>query len=202
MKDKEEKQSNSYRRKRKVPRLKLHFPVQIEVVTREGQSHQVDGRTVEVSRYGATLECDEPISVKVAVNLMLPFGGPYMAQVNGVWMEEETGLFRLSTKLLDPPEWTAQNKTFIHDDSQDDADQIILEPLTYHLLSAYRDYLQEARDQDQTIEQIAQTLVKKGARSDTHFQKWMTQKIMEDLQSWEEESVHGDKPEPHVIDKA
>lgn len=200
MKDKEQKQSN-YRRKRKVPRLKLHFPVQIEVITREGQPRQIDGRTVEVSRYGATLECEEPVSIKVAVNLMLPFGGPYMAQVNGVWVEEETGRFRLSTKLLDPPEWTAHNKVFIQDDSQADAELIMLDPLAYHLLFAYKDYLREARDQEQTMEQIAQTLIRKGARSDTQFQKWMTQKVMEDLQSWEDESVYSDKLDEHIVDK-
>jgi hypothetical protein len=193
MEDKEERQPNIYRRKRRVPRLKLHFPVRIEVITREGQPHQIDGRTIEVSRYGATLECDEPVSIKVAVSLTLPFGGPYMAQVNGVWIEEDTGRFQLSTKLLDPPEWTAQNKTFIPDDSQDDVDQITLEPRTYHLLSAYKEYLQEGRDEEQAMEQIAHALIKKGAKADTQFQKWMTQKIMEDLQSWEDESVHSDK---------
>jgi hypothetical protein len=175
--------------RRRVPRLILHFPVKIEVVTRDGEPRTIEARTTDVSRYGATLECSERISVEVAVNLMLPFGGPYMAQVNGIWLEEETGDYRLSIKLLDPPEWTAPSIAFGQTQSRDESTQITLEQRTYYLLTAYQTYLQETRKQEQTIEQITHLLLKKAVRFDHQFQKWMTQKIMEDLQSLEGKSV-------------
>jgi hypothetical protein len=156
------------------------------VATPDGPPLNLVGRTIEVSRYGATLECNERISLEVAVSIMLPFGGPYMAQVNGIWMEDTTGNYCLSIKLLDPPEWMAPSIVFRETPPPDDSTQMMLEPRTYYLLTAYQTFLLEAKKQEQTLEQIAHLLVKKAVRFDTPFQKWMTQKIMEDLQSWEE----------------
>lgn len=187
---KENKQTNIFQFKRRYPRFKLHFSVQIEVVKQGDNPRRIEGRTIEVSRFGTTLECNEPVSIGVAVNLIMPFGGPYMAQVNGVWLDEEIGNYRLSTKLIDPPEWTAQNREFMQQHQIAESEQITLEPHTYYLLSSYKDYLQDAGKQERTLEQISQALIKKAVKFDAKFQKWMTQKIMEDLQSWEEESVN------------
>jgi len=174
--------------RRRVPRLILHFPVQIEVIARDGLPRRIEARTTEVSRYGATLECKESISVDVAVNLTLPFGGPFMAQVNGVWVEEETADYRLSVKLIDPPEWTSPTIAFSQT-QPDDSTQMMLEPRTYYLLTAYQTYLQETAKQKQSLTEITHLMVKKALRFDMSFQKWMTQKIMEDLQSWEGERI-------------
>ena len=188
MKTKENDEAKPKLIRRRVPRLILHFPVQIEVVARDGLPRKFEARTTEVSRYGATLECNESISVGVAVNLTLPFGGPFMAQVNGIWMEEETADYRLSIKLLDPPEWTAPTLA-VSQTQPDDSTQIMLEPHTYYLLTAYQNYLQETLKQEQSLTEITHRLIKKALRFDTSFQKWMTQKIMDDLQSWEKDSV-------------
>lgn len=184
MKTKENNQPKPKLIRRRVPRLILHFPVQIEVVARDGLPRRIEARTTEVSRYGATLECNESISVGVAVNLTLPFGGPFMAQVNGIWMEEETADYRLSVKLLDPPEWTAPTLAFSQSQS-DESTQIKIEPRTYYLLTAYQNYLQETPKQEQSLTGITHVLIKKALRFDTSFQKWMTLKIMDDLQAWE-----------------
>jgi len=184
MKTKENNQPKPKLIRRRVPRLILHFPVQIEVVARDGLPRRIEARTTEVSRYGATLECNESISIGVAVNLTLPFGGPFMAQVNGIWMEEETADYRLSVKLLDPPEWTAPTLAFNQTQS-DESTQIEIEPRTYYLLTAYQHYLQETPKQEQSLTGITHVLIKKALRFDTSFQNWMTLKIMDDLQAWE-----------------
>ncbi len=187
---KENKHTTNLQFRRKFPRFKLHFPIHIEVIGQGNQSRKLEGRTVEVSRHGSTLECTEPVPIGVVINLAMPFGGPYMAQVNGVWLDEEIGNYRLSTKLIDPPEWTAQNKEFMEQHQFNDSEQITLEPHTFYLVSAYKDYLQDAGKQDKSMEEISQALIKKAVKFDAKFQKWMTQKIMEDLQSWEDESVN------------
>ena len=82
-------------------------PVQFEVGLESGQV-RAQGTAVRVSRGGATIITDAPVSHGARVRLTPPFGQPLDAEVNGVWTDEEDGKQRIGVKLLDPNGWFAE----------------------------------------------------------------------------------------------
>jgi hypothetical protein len=89
------------------PRVPVNFSVQLDGVTSDGAPFQAEAAAVKVSRGGATLITDAPLSVGARVRLTPPFGRSLEAEVNGVWTDETDGQQRVGVKLLDANGWFA-----------------------------------------------------------------------------------------------
>jgi hypothetical protein len=90
------------------PRVPVNFTVEIEGEDSSGRRFQVTAEAVRVSRGGATLITDVPVSEGAHVRLMPPFGRALEAEVNGVWTDEADGRQHIGVKLLDPNGWFAE----------------------------------------------------------------------------------------------
>jgi hypothetical protein len=89
------------------PRVPVNFSVELDGVTTDGTPFRVQASAVKVSRGGATLITDAPLSIGARVRLTPPFGPSLDAEVNGVWMDESDGQQRVGIKLLEPNGWFA-----------------------------------------------------------------------------------------------
>ena len=89
------------------PRVPVDFPVELTGLAPDGKPFHVQASAVKVSRGGATLITDAPLTVGSQVRLTPPFGSSLDAEVNGVWIDEADGKQRVGVKLLEPNGWFA-----------------------------------------------------------------------------------------------
>jgi hypothetical protein len=89
------------------PRVPVDFEVGLEYPSSNGEVVQTTGEAVRVSRGGATLICDVPVTLGMIVRLTPPFGKTIDAEVNGVWADDTDGRQRIGVKLLDANGWFA-----------------------------------------------------------------------------------------------
>jgi hypothetical protein len=90
------------------PRVPVSFAVGLEGEGGAGKKFEARGVAVKVSRGGATIITDAPLSVGARVRLTPPSGHQLDAEVNGVWSDAEDGKQRVGIKLLDPNGWFAE----------------------------------------------------------------------------------------------
>jgi len=90
------------------PRVPVNFSVGLEVEDGAGGQFKEQASAERVSRGGATLVTEAPVSVGTLVRLTPPFGQPLDAEVNGVWKDAEDGRQRVGVKLLDLNGWFAE----------------------------------------------------------------------------------------------
>lgn len=90
------------------PRVPVNFTITLEGSAPAGETFSVQALAVRVSRGGATLDSDAPVSVGTSVRVTPPFGRTLDAEVNGVWTDAEDGRQRVGVKLLDPNGWFAE----------------------------------------------------------------------------------------------
>jgi hypothetical protein len=91
------------------PRVPVNFTVGLEGAGGAGvEPFNVQAEAVRVSRGGATLITDAPVTVGAVVRVTPPFGRALDAEVNGVWTNAEDGRQHIGVKLLDPNGWFAE----------------------------------------------------------------------------------------------
>ena len=97
-------------RSRRNRRIRMNFPVTVEVPTEDGRTRVLKALTVVVSHAGATLDMDEAVPLELGVQVTPPFGGTILAEVNGGWVDRATGRPRVSIRLIDPVSWTSPER--------------------------------------------------------------------------------------------
>ena len=90
------------------PRVPVNFQITLEGAAPAGEPFSVQALAVKVSRGGATIIADAPVSLGSTVRVTPPFGRTLDAEVNGVWTDAEDGQQRIGVKLLDPNGWFAE----------------------------------------------------------------------------------------------
>ena len=187
--DKNISQSERHVRARKNRRIRLRFPVTVEVPAGEGRTRVLKAHTIIVSHAGATLDMDETIPVEMGLQVMPPFGGAILAEVNDAWVDTRTGRHCVSIRLIDPPSWTSPERLTMPRDSISETASLSVPLRVWHMLAEYAAYLNETAGSEFTLGEAAEKIFEQTFLSDAKFQDWFAGKIMEDLQSWEEMSV-------------
>ncbi|HEX8747706.1 MAG TPA: PilZ domain-containing protein [Pyrinomonadaceae bacterium] len=90
------------------PRVPVDFTVELDGVSSDGSPFHVQASAVKVSRGGATLITDAPLSLGARVRITPPFGRSLEAEVNGVWTDEADGKQHVGVKLLEANGWFAE----------------------------------------------------------------------------------------------
>jgi hypothetical protein len=91
------------------PRVPVNFSIDIEGITTTGESFKERAKAIKVSRGGATLITDLKVDVGTKLNVMTPFGRFIEAEVNGVWIDNESGKQHVGVKLLSSEGWFAEH---------------------------------------------------------------------------------------------
>jgi hypothetical protein len=91
------------------PRVPVNFNIDIEGKTVSGEPFKVRAKAVKVSRGGATIITDIDVNAGTKVNVMTPFGRSIEAEVNGVWIDSESGKQHVGVKLLSSEGWFTEN---------------------------------------------------------------------------------------------
>src|SRR3712207_248305 len=146
----------------------------------DGRTRVMHAHTVVVSHAGATLDVDEPIPEGMGLQVSPPFGGSLLAEVNGVWIDGETGRHRVSIRLLDPLSWTSPERFVSSPDQEPERVSVRIHPWVWQMLEEYTTYTNESASEAATIERVTEGLLEKALLSDERFQKWFTAKITED----------------------
>jgi hypothetical protein len=189
--EKNKSQTERCVRSRRNRRVKLRFPVTLEVPAGEGWTRMLKAHTIEVSHAGATLDMDEAVPVETGLQVMPPFGGTILAEVNDVWVDKRSGRHRISIRLIDPTSWTSPERLSVRGGVVNETANLGVPLRVWHMLAEYAAYLNEAEGFDLTLGQAAEKILEQTFLTDVRFQDWFAGKIMEDLQSWEEMSVRG-----------
>ena len=90
------------------PRVPVEFDLDVEGTDATGTTFQSKAKAVKISRGGATLLMDVDVPLGSRVQLVPPFGGKLMAEVNGSWIDDIDGNRRIGVKLLDANGWFAE----------------------------------------------------------------------------------------------
>ena len=167
----------------------MHFPLRVEVPTDDGGTRVLSARTVVVSHAGATLDVDEPIPEGMGLQVSPPFGGSLLAEVNGVWVDGESGRHRVSIRLLDPLSWTAPERFSASPVHQPEGVGISIHPWVWQMLGEYMAYLHETAEEASTPDRVAEGILERALLADGPFQEWFAAKITEDIEAWEEGCV-------------
>ena len=155
----------------------------------DGRTRVLYTNTVVVSHAGATLDVDEPIPIGMGLQVSPPFGGSLLAEVNGGWMDGETGRHRVSIRLLDPLSWTSPERFHTPANSEPEGVQVGIHPWVWQMLAEYITYLKEAAGQESSHGRAADAIIERALLADEDFQSWFTAKITEDIEAWEQEYV-------------
>ena len=178
---------------RRNSRVKMRFPVRVEVPLGDGRTRVLHTYTVVVSHAGATLDVDEAIPVGLGLQVSPPFGGSLLAEVNGAWMDYESGRHRVSIRLLDPLSWTSPERFNAASGAEPEGVQVGIHPWVWQMLVEYTAYLNEsAAEAPQEASQpgrVVEDILERALLADEEFQSWFTAKITEDIEAWEEEYV-------------
>lgn len=164
----------------------MRFPLKVEVPIDEGQVRVLQAHTVIVSHAGATLDMDEPIAEGMGLQVSPPFGGSLLAEVNGVWIDGESGRHRVSIRLLDPLSWTSPERFATSSDHEAERVSVQIHPWVSQMLGEYTSFLNERAPEALTPDRVAESILEKALLSDERFQKWFAAKITEDIEAWEE----------------
>ena len=167
----------------------MRFPVRVEVPIDEGRTRVLHAQTVMVSHAGATLDVDEPIPEGMGLQVSPPFGGSLLAEVNGVWVDAESGRHRVSIRLLDPLSWTAPERFAAAPEHEPEGVGIRIHPWVWQMLGEYTAYLNETAAEESTLDRAAEGILERALLADGPFQEWFTAKITEDIEAWEKECV-------------
>lgn len=176
---------------RRNKRVRVRFPVKIEAPLEDGRTRVLRAQTVVVSHAGATLDVDKPIALGMGLQVSPPFGGTLLAEVNGAWLDEETGRHRVSIRLIDPPSWTSPER-FAAPAAGPGPERVSvgLHPWVWQLLADYTAYLRETAADTVSPGPVADGILERALLADEEFQKWFTAKITEDIEAWERQYVH------------
>jgi hypothetical protein len=165
----------------------MRFPVRVEVPVEEGRTRVLQAHTVVVSHAGATLDVDEPIPEGMGLQVSPPFGGSLLAEVNGVWIDGESGRHRVSIRLLDPLSWTSPERFVSSPGHEPERVSVGIHPWVWQMLGEYTSYLNETASEESTPDRAAEEIIERALLSDERFQSWFTAKITEDIEAWEGE---------------
>ena len=182
-------QTEKHCRRRKNKRVRMRFPVTIEVPEGGGRTRRVLAETIIVSHAGATLELDENIPTEAGIQVTPPFGGAILAEVTDAWIDRSSGRRRVSIRLIDPTSWTAPERLTEVSGAGRETESLCLNPRAWQMLNDYALYLSERDSEDLTAADAAERIIEEMFLSNENFQNWFAAKIMEDLQTWEETSV-------------
>jgi hypothetical protein len=176
---------------RRNKRVRVRFPVKVEAPLDDGRARVLCAHTVVVSHAGATLDVDEPIPEGMGLQVTPPFGGTLLAEVNGVWVDGETGRHRVSIRLIDPASWTSPER-FVAPVAGSDPERVSvrLHPWVWQLLAEYTAYLKETAADTVSPGPVADGILERALLADEEFQRWFTAKITEDIEAWERQYVH------------
>ncbi|HEX7177303.1 MAG TPA: hypothetical protein VF240_18745 [Pyrinomonadaceae bacterium] len=187
---KEKRQTERTIKSRRNRRIRMNFPVTIEVPTEDGRTRVLKARTVVVSHAGATLDMDEAVPLELGVQVTPPFGGTILAEVNGGWVDRATGRQRVSIRLIDPVSWTSPERLSVPAaGARHEQVSLGVHMRVWQMLAEYTAYLNETSSGALTLGQAAEKIMEELFLSDVNFQDWFAAKIMEDLQAWEKVSV-------------
>ncbi len=177
-------------KQRRNIRVKVCFPVTVEVPVEGGRTRVLKAHTIIVSHAGATLDMDEAVPVEMGLQVTPPFGGTLLAEVNGAWVDETTGRHRISIRLIDPTSWTSPERLSMPPAEKVEDIDIGLHPRVWQMLSQYASFLSETNGEVAfTPADAAAKILEQTFLTDLKFQDWFAEKIMEDLRLWEESSV-------------
>jgi hypothetical protein len=174
---------------RRNKRVKMRFPVRVEVPLDDGRTRVLQAHTVMVSHAGATLDVDEPIPEGMGLQVSPPFGGSLLAEVNGVWFDGESGRHRVSIRLLDPLSWTSPERFAASPGHEPERVSVGIHPWVWQMLGEYTTYLNETAAAASTPDGVAEGILERALLADERFQKWFTSKITEDIEAWEEDCL-------------
>lgn len=187
---KENRQTERTIKSRRNRRVRMNFPVTIEVPTEDGRTRVLKARTVVVSHAGATLDMDEAVPLELGVQVTPPFGGTILAEVNGGWVDRATGRQRVSIRLIDPVSWTSPERLSVPSaGARHEQVSLGVHMRVWQMLAEYTAYVNETSGGALTLGQAAEKIMEELFLSDVNFQDWFAAKIMEDLQAWEKVSV-------------
>lgn len=176
---------------RRNKRVRVRFPVRVELPLDDGRTRVLQAHTVVVSHAGATLDIDETIPLGMGLQVSPPFGGALLAEVNGAWMDDETGRHRVSIRLLDPLSWTSPERFAAAPASaQPERVSVGLHPWVWQLLADYTAYLKETASDPVTPGPVVDGILERALLADEEFQRWFTAKITEDIEAWERQYVN------------
>jgi hypothetical protein len=167
----------------------MRFPLRVEVPIDDGRTRVLHAHTVVVSHAGATLDLDEPIPEGMGLQVSPPFGGSLLAEVNGVWIDSESGRHRVSIRLLDPLSWTSPERFVSSPDQEPERVNVQIHPWVRQMLCEYMTYVNETSSEASTLDRVAEAMLEKALLTDEPFQRWFTAKITEDIEAWEGEYV-------------
>jgi hypothetical protein len=182
-------QTDSKAARRRNKRVRIRFPVRVEMPLDDGRTRVLHTNTVVVSHAGATLDVDEPIPVGVGLQVSPPFGGSLLAEVNGGWIDGESGRHRVSIRLLDPLSWTSPERFNSPAGPEPEGVQVGLHPWVWQMLAEYVAYLKDSSGDEPSPARVAEGIIERALLADGEFQRWFTAKITEDIEAWEQEYV-------------
>ena len=175
---------------RRNKRVRVRFPVRVEVPLDDGRARVLNAHTVVVSHAGATLDVDETIPLGMGLQVSPPFGGTLLAEVNGAWVDEETGRQRVSIRLLDPVSWTSPERFAAASGPYPERVSVGLNPWVWQLLADYTAYLKETAAEPVSPGPVADGILERALLADEECQRWFTAKITEDIEAWERQYVN------------
>lgn len=176
---------------RRNKRVRVRFPVRVELPLDDGRARVLHAHTVVVSHAGATLDMDETIPLGMGLQVSPPFGGALLAEVNGAWVDEETGRHRVSIRLLDPLSWTSPERfAAAPAPAPPERVSVGLHPWVWQLLADYTAYLKETASDPVTPGPVVDGILERALLADEEFQRWFTAKITEDIEAWERQYVN------------
>jgi hypothetical protein len=176
---------------RRNRRVRMRFPVRVEVPLDDGRTRVLQAHTVVVSHAGATLDLDESIPEGMGLQVSPPFGGSLLAEVNGAWVDRESGRHHVSIRLLDPVSWTSPERFVAPAGQEPERVSLKIHPWVGQMLAEYTSYLNETSAASSPPDRVAEALLERVLLADEQFQKWFAAKITEDIEAWEEEYVQG-----------
>ena len=177
---------------RRNKRVNMRFPVSLEVPSDDGGTLSIIAHTVVVSHAGATLDLDVAIPTGTGLQVSPPFGGTLLAEVNGAWVDKETGRRRVSVRLIDPPSWTSPERFSVPVGEPNERVSLVARPGVTRMLAEYAAYTCETTGEVKSVEEVAGEVLERALLSDERFQQWFSAKILEDLQAWEDAFVRKD----------
>ena len=175
---------------RRNKRVRVRFPIKVEMPLEDGRARVLQAHTVVVSHAGATLDMDEPIPLGMGLQVSPPFGGTLLAEVNGAWVDGETGRHQVSIRLLDPLSWTSPERFAADPGPGPERVSVGIHPWVWQLLAEYTAYLKESAAEPVSPGPVADGILERALLADEEFQRWFTAKITEDIEAWEKQYVH------------
>lgn len=97
--------TNSDTQRPRSLRIPATLSLQLEGITKHGEKFNITAQTVKVSYLGATVVADVAVQPGSYLKVQQPFGNPLEAQVNSVWISEDSGSQMIGLRLLGAYGW-------------------------------------------------------------------------------------------------